>query len=135
MFSGTADCVRCFQCGGGMRNWEFGDEPWIEHARWFPTCAYVKHCKGSHFIDLCRFVDDSANQAAGKDTPGAFFNEEMTSTNGPEDRIPKKAPPTALIRSLQNMGFATTAIDNALRHLTQTNTGKALKQTCFWSPK
>ena len=48
------DLVRCFFCGGGMKNWEYGDSPWIEHARWFPTCEYLKQCKGRDFINLCQ---------------------------------------------------------------------------------
>ena len=26
------------------------DEPWIEHARWFPKCAFVRLRKGESFI-------------------------------------------------------------------------------------
>ncbi|XP_060585987.1 E3 ubiquitin-protein ligase XIAP-like [Ruditapes philippinarum] len=53
-FCGTQDLVRCFFCGGGMKNWEYGDSPWIEHARWFSTCAYLKQCKGEDFVNLCQ---------------------------------------------------------------------------------
>jgi len=41
-----------------MRNWEFGDEPWIEHARWYPHCAFVKHIKGQSFINICANVNE-----------------------------------------------------------------------------
>ena len=27
--SGYGDYVRCFFCGGGLRNWEPGDDPWV----------------------------------------------------------------------------------------------------------
>lgn len=30
------DDVKCFCCDGGLRCWEPGDDPWIEHAKWFP---------------------------------------------------------------------------------------------------
>jgi hypothetical protein len=30
--------------------WEAGDDPWVEHARWFPQCAFVKQNKGEKFI-------------------------------------------------------------------------------------
>ncbi|XP_052060991.1 baculoviral IAP repeat-containing protein 7-B-like [Mytilus californianus] len=49
-FTGTGDHCRCFFCGGGLRNWEPGDQPWIEHARWYQNCAFVKNCKGERFI-------------------------------------------------------------------------------------
>ncbi|CAC5393827.1 BIRC7_8 [Mytilus coruscus] len=49
-FTGTGDHCRCFFCGGGLRNWEPGDKPWIEHARWYQNCAFVRNCKGERFI-------------------------------------------------------------------------------------
>lgn len=48
---GMSDCVKCFQCDGGLRNWLPGDIPWVEHARWFPQCSHVRLCKGQEFID------------------------------------------------------------------------------------
>ncbi|XP_041507088.1 baculoviral IAP repeat-containing protein 2-like [Microtus oregoni] len=30
------DDVKCFCCDGGLRCWESGDDPWVEHAKWFP---------------------------------------------------------------------------------------------------
>lgn len=44
------DQVRCFYCDGGLRHWEPGDDPWIEHARWFPLCGYVRLVKGDEFV-------------------------------------------------------------------------------------
>ncbi|XP_053396712.1 baculoviral IAP repeat-containing protein 3-like isoform X2 [Mercenaria mercenaria] len=41
----------------GMKNWENGDNAWIEHARWFPNCAYVKQCKGDNFVSMCRMAN------------------------------------------------------------------------------
>jgi len=52
IYAGYADYARCFFCGGGLRNWEEGDDPWIEHARWFPRCAYVRQNKGDQFVQL-----------------------------------------------------------------------------------
>ncbi|CAG5129110.1 unnamed protein product [Candidula unifasciata] len=50
-YVGHGDSVKCFFCDGGLRNWEPDDDPWREHARWFPKCAYVKQSKGQAFID------------------------------------------------------------------------------------
>ena len=36
-FLGERDRVKCWYCNGGLQNWELDDEPWIEHAKWFPT--------------------------------------------------------------------------------------------------
>lgn len=50
LFAGYNDYTRCFHCGGGLRNWEAGDDPWVEHARWFPQCGFLKQNKGEKFI-------------------------------------------------------------------------------------
>uniref|UniRef100_A0A452VB56 RING-type E3 ubiquitin transferase n=1 Tax=Ursus maritimus TaxID=29073 RepID=A0A452VB56_URSMA len=34
--TGQQDKVRCFFCYGGLQSWEQGDDPWTEHAKWFP---------------------------------------------------------------------------------------------------
>ncbi|KAK3603524.1 hypothetical protein CHS0354_027940 [Potamilus streckersoni] len=49
-YVGVGDCVRCFFCGGGLRSWEEGDNPWEEHAQWYPDCVFLKQCKGDLFV-------------------------------------------------------------------------------------
>ncbi|KAK0063300.1 baculoviral IAP repeat-containing protein 3 [Biomphalaria pfeifferi] len=51
-YAGYGDCTRCFHCGGGLRNWEDEDDIWVEHARWFPKCAFLKQTVGHSFVDL-----------------------------------------------------------------------------------
>ena len=51
--TGKKDLVRCFYCGGGLRDWEQGDNPWEEHARWHPSCGLVLN----HFkVGLTNYV-------------------------------------------------------------------------------
>lgn len=57
-FAGYGDCARCFYCGGGLRNWELTDNEWVEHARWFPKCAYLRQTKGTGFIDAVKRLND-----------------------------------------------------------------------------
>ncbi|KAF2978356.1 hypothetical protein EK904_004388 [Melospiza melodia maxima] len=35
-YTGRGDVVRCFYCDGGVRSWSLGDDPWREHAKWYP---------------------------------------------------------------------------------------------------
>jgi len=49
--SGVEDSVRCYYCGGGLRNWEPNDDPMSEHARWYPTCPHLKLTMGQEFIN------------------------------------------------------------------------------------
>ncbi|XP_018918283.1 death-associated inhibitor of apoptosis 1 isoform X2 [Bemisia tabaci] len=50
-YLGRGDQVMCFHCGLGLKDWEDGDDPWVEHARWSSRCNYVRLIKGKEFID------------------------------------------------------------------------------------
>lgn len=52
-YEGLGDQVRCFHCDGGLRHWDPHDDPWTEHARWFPNCSFVKLVKGQDFVTAC----------------------------------------------------------------------------------
>uniref|UniRef100_A0A8D2APQ8 RING-type E3 ubiquitin transferase n=1 Tax=Sciurus vulgaris TaxID=55149 RepID=A0A8D2APQ8_SCIVU len=48
--TGQQDKVRCFFCYGGLQSWECGDDPWTEHAKWFPRCQFLLQSKGRGFV-------------------------------------------------------------------------------------
>uniref|UniRef100_A0A8C6ZIS9 RING-type E3 ubiquitin transferase n=1 Tax=Nothoprocta perdicaria TaxID=30464 RepID=A0A8C6ZIS9_NOTPE len=50
-YTGQGDMVRCFYCDGSVRNWEFGDDPWREHAKWYPRCEFLLRSKGREFVN------------------------------------------------------------------------------------
>ena len=47
------DYVKCFRCGGGLFSWEVSDDPWKEHAKYFPHCSFVKLNQSHQFIQEC----------------------------------------------------------------------------------
>ena len=49
-YEGPADNVRCFWCDGGLQQWDPNDDPWDEHAHWYPGCRYLFLIKGATFI-------------------------------------------------------------------------------------
>ncbi|XP_052810019.1 baculoviral IAP repeat-containing protein 3-like isoform X4 [Mya arenaria] len=53
-YSGTGDSVQCFQCGGSLENWTSDDDPWVKHARCYPTCDFVRNQKGDNYIKLVK---------------------------------------------------------------------------------
>ncbi|KAK3603355.1 hypothetical protein CHS0354_025961 [Potamilus streckersoni] len=61
-YTGSHDIVRCFACDGGLKNWDPDDDPWVEHARWFPQCAYVLHVKGEEFINLAQMTTEESDE-------------------------------------------------------------------------
>ncbi|NWH81075.1 BIR7B protein, partial [Piaya cayana] len=49
-YTGQGDLVRCFHCDGRIRNWLLGDDPWREHAKWYPECEFLLRSKGRGFV-------------------------------------------------------------------------------------
>ena len=59
----SLDSVRCFMCGGGVYQWVADDDPWVEHARWFPHCVYLLMKKGGKYVDkIVRRYSVSSNE-------------------------------------------------------------------------
>ena len=40
-YLGVSDHVRCYACGYGLRNWQRGEVPLRQHAKWYPDCPFV----------------------------------------------------------------------------------------------
>ncbi|UJR15699.1 hypothetical protein I4U23_002633 [Adineta vaga] len=53
-YTGTKTIVTCFYCNGSLQNWGANDNPMIEHARWFPNCAYAKQLCGANLYKKIR---------------------------------------------------------------------------------
>ncbi|KAJ8314616.1 hypothetical protein KUTeg_006766 [Tegillarca granosa] len=76
-YTGEDDTVRCHYCDGGLRQWEPGDNPWVEHARWFPFCKYVVKMKGFHFIEeVARTYNDLYVNSTQDQMPSAEVEAE-----------------------------------------------------------
>ena len=58
-YTNIGDQTVCYHCGGGLRDWEPNDDPWVEHSKWFSKCFYVLLVKGQEFI----------NSVTGKKSP------------------------------------------------------------------
>jgi hypothetical protein len=61
-YTGTKTIVTCFYCNGSLQNWGPNDNPMIEHARWFPQCAYAKQLCGDN---LYRKIQESKRAQQG----------------------------------------------------------------------
>jgi hypothetical protein len=49
-YEGVGDKVRCFWCDGALENWVATDDPWREHAYWYPGCRHAFLVKGGPYI-------------------------------------------------------------------------------------
>lgn len=56
IYSGYSDYVCCFSCGGSLSEWRPNDDPWVEHAYWFPECTFVLQNKGEEFVQQIQLV-------------------------------------------------------------------------------
>ena len=50
-YLGTHDKVKCFYCNGGLQNWDTHDDPWFEHAKWFPECEFLLQQRGPEYVE------------------------------------------------------------------------------------
>ena len=105
-FAGYGDCARCFFCGGGLRNWEINDNVWIEHARWFPRCTYIRYTRGQEFIDAIRRINDRGTgiNISLQDVAREMYGTsavELPLLTGTEDRIASDPA----VRAVVEIGF------------------------------
>ena len=74
-FTGRGDKVVCFSCNGGLKDWVKNDDPWLEHAVWYPGCRFVISEKSEKFIIESRKAKfeqqmiEENNQDSGYDSP------------------------------------------------------------------
>ncbi|KAM4049211.1 LOW QUALITY PROTEIN: baculoviral IAP repeat-containing protein 1-like [Anomaloglossus baeobatrachus] len=77
-FTGTKDAVQCFSCGGCLGNWEENDDPWKEHAKWFPECEFLQGKKSKDEIQ--QYIE---NYNGFEGVTGASFNNFLTDETVP----------------------------------------------------
>ncbi|XP_046370898.2 putative inhibitor of apoptosis [Haliotis rufescens] len=68
-YEGYADTVRCFACLTALRDWEPGDDPWIEHVRWRPRCDYIEFVRGQRHRRAVVTSMAQAHRGCGHDPP------------------------------------------------------------------
>ncbi|EFB15603.1 hypothetical protein PANDA_011302, partial [Ailuropoda melanoleuca] len=66
---GDGDKVKCFHCGGGLTDWKPSEDPWEQHAKWYPGCKYLLEEKGQEYVSnihLTHSFEDSMVRSAEK---------------------------------------------------------------------
>ncbi|XP_061167588.1 baculoviral IAP repeat-containing protein 3-like [Saccostrea echinata] len=117
-YTGNGDNVRCFFCGNGLENWEREDDPWVEHAHWFPECVFLIQCKGKSFVlEVQQIVAQRQSQQdrATKHETGSFnqYNKErgvVSAPSSPDCSLQSVAAITAL-----QMGYSEVMVKKAIR--------------------
>uniref|UniRef100_K7E9I1 RING-type E3 ubiquitin transferase n=1 Tax=Ornithorhynchus anatinus TaxID=9258 RepID=K7E9I1_ORNAN len=91
-YSGHRDKVTCYYCDGGLRNWEQGDDPWREHAKWFPRCEFLLQARGRDYVNSICDLYFTPMESLG--SSGELNEQESTVAQGPV----KSAPETPAVR-------------------------------------
>ncbi|NXN46196.1 BIRC1 protein, partial [Rhinoptilus africanus] len=81
-FTGKKDTVQCFACGGCLGNWEDDDDPWREHAKWFPECEFLQSKKSSEEIKNYIETYSGFVGVVGKDFTASFIKENLSTATG-----------------------------------------------------
>lgn len=77
-FTRPDDQVRCFHCNGGLRSWQKEDDPWFEHAKWFPICNFVRLVKGITYVQQVEESGGRERERATSSVPQMTIDEAMT---------------------------------------------------------
>lgn len=110
-YAGYADCGRCFFCGGGLKNWEANDSPWVEHARWFARCPYVRQCQGQDFVDIVQELNATRRQFSMSEV-----RAEINRRRADGERLQEPVVDPAISSALEN-GYTQAQIDRVLRQM------------------
>lgn len=126
-YAGFSDCVRCFFCGGGLRNWEDGDIAWIEHARWYPDCDYLRQRKGELFIQMHRQDYSQQNQEVQRPSLNDRVSMEAAVNqwqsrehqNTEESNVENTERRRTAIRSVVEMGYSQSVVQACVDRLVE----------------
>ncbi|XP_067946835.1 putative inhibitor of apoptosis [Watersipora subatra] len=88
LYEGIGDKVKCFWCDGALEMWSKGDDPWAEHAKWYPGCTFVQQTKGLAFIKTVRLQMTPDNIATSETLlynkgDVSFLEEDMETSEEP----------------------------------------------------
>uniref|UniRef100_A0A250Y3H0 RING-type E3 ubiquitin transferase n=1 Tax=Castor canadensis TaxID=51338 RepID=A0A250Y3H0_CASCN len=118
-YVGHSDDVKCFCCDGGLRCWELGDDPWVEHAKWFPRCEYLIRVKGQEFVNQVQasFPHLLEQLLSTSDTPEDESTESPIVRFGPgesssEDAVMMNTP---VVKSALEMGFSRSLVKQTVQ--------------------
>jgi len=104
-YIGLSDQVKCFYCDGGLRNWQPEDMPWVEHARWFSRCVFVRLVKGDEYVKKC-LLERPPEKGAGMslDKPRPVTEEDI-----------RRAMSKAIVRQVLSMGIEHSRVKMAIK--------------------
>ncbi|XP_062998012.1 E3 ubiquitin-protein ligase XIAP [Elgaria multicarinata webbii] len=74
---GNGDNVICFHCGGGLQEWKADEDPWEQHAKWFPGCKYLIEEKGQEFVNSVHLTNSLQDSTIEAEETSPIKDEEL----------------------------------------------------------
>ncbi|KAK6473762.1 E3 ubiquitin-protein ligase XIAP-like [Huso huso] len=74
--TGELDKVMCFQCAGGLKGWQADEDPWEEHAKYYPGCNFLIAEKGQAFVNSIQLGNPGRNSAPERVPNGLAVRQE-----------------------------------------------------------
>uniref|UniRef100_A0A8C5PK55 RING-type E3 ubiquitin transferase n=1 Tax=Leptobrachium leishanense TaxID=445787 RepID=A0A8C5PK55_9ANUR len=103
-YTGHRDNVTCFHCDGGLSNWERGDDPWREHAKWFPRCEFLVRSMGQAYVHgVQESYFSSTDTSVSPDRPHVSVRSPTSLTGSPSDC--QSCLQSSVVQSVLQMGF------------------------------
>ncbi|NXS64417.1 XIAP ligase, partial [Brachypteracias leptosomus] len=96
---GNGDHVVCFHCGGALQEWKENEDPWDQHAKWFPGCGFVRSEKGLEFINNVHLRDGCEDSTVSVLLVNQIFYDLLQNP---------------LVQSAIDMGFSLSEIRNTM---------------------
>ncbi|AAZ38285.1 IAP-3 [Agrotis segetum nucleopolyhedrovirus A] len=93
-YTGIGDAVLCFYNDCRLSEWNAGDDPWREHARWFAECPYVRKFKGLDYIqkiatEACLIRGEESATSSTEPTRGLSVKDEKAAQLENEELVCK----------------------------------------------
>ncbi|CAF0794077.1 unnamed protein product [Rotaria sp. Silwood1] len=106
-YTGDSTVVRCFYCNGALRNWQASDDPKIEHARWFPQCAYIRQFIGENLYQaIQRKNRELRTQQNLQESNNGESSQYTPWTNDEIDRMVKARLDLPVVEKLRQEGYS-----------------------------
>ncbi|KAM6923759.1 E3 ubiquitin-protein ligase XIAP [Xenentodon cancila] len=120
--TGTGDWVSCFSCGGGLKGWQPEEDPWEEHAKYYPGCSFLLAEKGQEFVNSIQLNRPQQNSVTPQQNGFSSARNDILQS------------PVAL-KAIE-MGFECSMVEKTiLKKISSTGSGysnvEALVEDCF----
>ncbi|CAF4301553.1 unnamed protein product, partial [Adineta steineri] len=110
-YTGTKTVVTCFYCNGSLQNWGAKDNPMIEHARWFPHCAYVKQLCGAKLYGKIQAIKQRQKENKEKNDLDKRFETTTGGSYSGQLNIPNDSILSSLVASRLDLPSSRSMLD------------------------